>query len=463
MKNKFFSIFSPALITMLFLVFTLKAQAINNQNNKMQHPEISLVKHPGWSIHANIYEVNIRQYTPKGTIKDFEANLPRLEKMGVKILWLMPIYPIGIKNRKGILGSYYSVRNYEAVNPNLGTLHDLKALVKDAHKRGMHVILDWVADHTSWDNVWVKAHPNWYKKNKKGQFISPFNWTDVIQLNYKNLQMRAAMIEAMKFWVKNADVDGFRCDAAGMVPVDFWNEARKELDKIKPVFMLAEDEDNVALMKKAFDMNYTWRMMNLMNDIAKGEKPASDIWNYLKWDNETFGPNIYRMYFTSNHDENSWDGSALERLGNAFKAFTVFDYTIPGMPLTYSGEEAGNTKRLRFFDKDTISWNVLPYAAFYTTLNKLKLDNKALGNGTAGGKLIPLSKGINNSVFAFYREKDGNQIVVILNLSDAGQEFKLDTKGVHGEYKDLFTGKKLYIQTNWIFKLKPWHYVVLVK
>jgi len=415
-----------------------------------------------WSKNANIYEVNIRQYTPEGTFNAFAKQLPRLEKMGVNILWLMPINPIGKENRKGSLGSYYAVRDYEAVNPEFGTLGDLQALVKEAHQRGMHVIIDWVANHTAWDNVWVKSHPDWYQKDPKGNFKSPYDWTDVISLDYHNQQMRKAMISAMKYWLINANIDGFRCDVAGLVPVDFWDEARKQLDAVKPVFMLAENEDSVNLMKQAFDMNYTWKMLHIMNEIAVGKQHTSDIWSYLAWNKKTFPADKYRMYFTSNHDENSWNGTALERLGDAFKAFTVFDYTIPGMPLTYNGQEAGNTKRLRFFDKDTIDWHSLPYEAFYTALNKLKHQYKALWNGSYGGELIPLSNA-HQAVFAFYRHADDHQVVVILNLSKDPQEFKLDSAAVKGHYTSYFSQKEINIETGWIFKLQPWQYVVLVK
>jgi len=466
MKNKFRSKFSLLFIALLFTAFTLNAQTVNNQKNKTKGPVITRVIHPAWSIKANIYEVNIRQFSPEGTFHAFDASLPRLQKMGVKILWLMPIYPIGVKNRKGgpgSLGSYYSVKNYEEINPHFGTLQDLKKLVADAHKRGMKVILDWVADHTAWDNPWATEHPDWYRHNAKGQFVSPYNWTDVIQLNYKNQALRKAMIKAMKYWVVNADVDGFRCDVAGLVPVSFWDEARKALDQLKPVFMLAENEDSTALMIHAFDMNYGWKLYNLNNKIAEGKKPASDLWNYLKWENNTYGPNVYRMYFTSNHDENTWNGTAFQKLGKAFKAITVLDYTIPGFPLIYNGEEAGSNKRLRFFTKDTIDWSHKTYESFYTTLNKFKAENHALWNGSEGGKLIPLSKGVSKSVVAFYREKDGNQVVVILNLSRDPQTFKLENKAVHGKYHELFTHKKVHIQTGRIFHLEPWHYVVLYK
>lgn len=460
MKNKIFSIISPALLIAFLMGFTF-ASGQNISNKKMENNKTN--RHVAWSRNANIYEVNIRQYTPQGTFKAFQAHLARLQKMGVDILWLMPINPIGKKNRKGSLGSYYSVQNYEVVNPNFGTLDDLKSLVKEAHQRGMHVILDWVANHTSWDNIWVKEHPDWYQKDKNGNFVSPYDWTDVISLNYNNKDLRKAMINAMIYWVKNAGVDGFRCDVAGMVPVDFWNEARTALNNVKPVFMLAENEDSVALVKYAFDMNYTWKMLHLMNDIAKGKKKAADIWDYLKWNDKTFGPDVYRMYFTSNHDENSWNGTALERLGDAFKAFTVFDYTIPGMPLTYSGQEAGNNKRLRFFEKDTINWDRLPYAPFYTKLNHLKKENPVLENGNAGGRLIPLSKGIDDNIFAFYREKKGKQLVVILNLSDKPDAFTVNNEQIKGKYHNIFDNHDIDIHNGRTFELPAWGYVVLEK
>ncbi len=463
MKNRFFSLLSPALMILAVMAAMSSCQSKNNKRSTMNQTRIKTEKPVAWSDNANIYEVNIRQYTPKGTFNAFRKHLTRLEKMGVDILWLMPINPIGEKNRKGSLGSYYAVKDYEAVNPEFGTLDDLRALVNEAHQRGMHVIIDWVANHTAWDNPWASEHPDWYEKDDQGNFKSPFDWTDVIQLNYKNQQLRAAMIKAMKYWVVNADVDGFRCDVAGMVPVDFWEEARKQLDAVKPVFMLAEDENNAALLNKAFDMNYTWKMLNLMNEIAAGKKQAADIWSYFDWNNKTFPSDKYRMYFTSNHDENSWNGTALERLGDAFKAFTVFDYTVPGMPLTYSGQEAGNTKRLRFFDKDTIDWHSLPYEAFYTSLNQLKRQNKALWGGNQVSALFPLSKGQSDQVFAFYRKADNHQVVVILNLSKEQQEYKLESDAVKGHYKNYFTGENINIETDWVFKLPAWQYVVLVK
>ncbi len=453
------------LLPALLAGFSLLVFTGCNSNIKKNKKVTKVIKsrHPEWSKNSNIYEVNIRQYTPEGTINAFRRHLPRLKAMNVDILWLMPVFPIGEKNRKGSLGSYYAVKDYKGVNPEFGTLDDLKALVKECHDMGMYVILDWVANHTAWDNPWATQHPEWYEKDDNGNFKSPYDWTDVIQLDYTNAELRKAMTESMKYWVVNADIDGFRCDVAGMVPVDFWNQAKEELDKTKHLFMLAEDEENIDLLKKAFDMNYTWKMMHLMNGIAKGEHKASEINDYLKWNDERFDKNMYRMYFTSNHDENSWNGTAFERLGEAFEAFTVFDYTIPGMPLIYSGQEAGNNKRLRFFDKDTIDWIKIPYSGFYAKLNELKHNNKALWNGEYGGALNILPDNGNANIFAFIREKDNNQVVTILNLSPEKTEFKIENNTIQGKYTDLFTGKTVDVQQDYIFDLQAWGYVVLVK
>jgi glycosidase len=453
------------LLPALLAGFSLLVFTGCNSNIKKNKKVTKVIKsrHPEWSKNSNIYEVNIRQYTPEGTINAFRRHLPRLKAMNVDILWLMPVFPIGEKNRKGSLGSYYAVKDYKGVNPEFGTLDDLKALVKECHDMGMYVILDWVANHTAWDNPWATQHPEWYEKDDNGNFKSPYDWTDVIQLDYTNAELRKAMTEAMKYWVVNADIDGFRCDVAGMVPVDFWNQAKEELDKTKHLFMLAEDEENIDLLKKAFDMNYTWKMMHLMNGIAKGEHKAKEINDYLKWNDERFDKNMYRMYFTSNHDENSWNGTAFERLGEAFEAFTVFDYTIPGMPLIYSGQEAGNNKRLRFFDKDTIDWIKIPYSGFYAKLNELKHNNKALWNGEYGGALNILPDNGNANIFAFIREKDNNQVVTILNLSPEKTEFKIENNTIQGKYTDLFTGKTVDVQQDYIFDLQAWGYVVLVK
>jgi len=417
--------------------------------------------HLDWSKNANIYEVNIRQYTPEGTINAFRGHLPRLKDMGVSIIWIMPVQPIGEKNRKGTLGSYYSIKNYTEVNSEFGTLDDFKSLVIDAHRLDMRVLLDWVANHSSWDNIWTEKHPDFYKKDENGNFISPWDWSDVIAFDYGNNQLQHTMIEAMKFWVEQTDIDGFRCDMAGLVPVDFWNKAKEQLEIVKPIFMLAEDEEIIDLLYYAFDMNFTWEMHHLMNDIAKGNKKAIEISRKLSSYNEKYPPEAYRMYFTSNHDENSHSGSAIERMGEATRAFAVLTYCLPGMPLVYSGQEAENDKRLSFFEKDTIDWSQLPLAGFYETLNQLKRDNKALWNGGYGGIITEITKGQNENVFAFERRNGENRIMVVINLSNTNQQLIIDEEMFAGNFIDVFAGKEVRLMNGYRFNLKPWEYVVL--
>ena len=343
-------VFSPAV---LILIMVLMVACNTNQTKNQNQNEKSESMQTDWTKNANIYEVNIRQYTEEGTIKAFQKHLPRLKEMGVDILWLMPVFPVGELNRKGSLGSYYAVKDYKDINAEFGNINDFKELVKEAHSLGMYVILDWVANHSAWDNPWATEHPEWYQRDDSGNFVSPFDWTDVIAFDYNNADMRNAMTDALKFWITETDIDGYRCDVAGMVPTDFWDNARDHMEAIKPVFMLAEDEDNPDLLRKAFDMNYGWKLHHIMNDIAKGKKNANDIWDYMAWNDSVYPTNAYRMYFTSNHDENSWNGTVKERMGDAGEAMAILSYTVPGMGLVYSGQEAGLDKRLRFFEKDT--------------------------------------------------------------------------------------------------------------
>ena len=380
--------------------------------------------HVAWSERANLYEVNLRQYTPEGSFAAFERHLPRLAEMGVDILWLMPIHPIGVRHRKGRLGSPYAVRDHTAVNPEFGTLDDLRRLVEAAHALGMHVILDWVAHHTAWDHRWVAEHPDWYRKNERGEIHAytfqgehgPEHWADVVGLDYRQNALRAAMTQALCWWVREAGIDGYRCDVAGLVPTPFWVQAREALEAIKPVFMLAEWSDP-ALHDGAFDATFDWPLYDTMTKIARGEADARALDDWLAAEAaQGFPAHAYRLRFTTNHDKNSWEGHDGERFGSAFKAFAVLAATLPGMPLVYGGQEAGLHKRLAFFDKDPIDWGELPLADFYTGLLRLKHDNAALANGAAGGALVRIATG-DDAMFAFRRAGSGNVVSVIANLS----------------------------------------------
>jgi len=420
----------------------------------------SHVQHPDWSKDAVIYEVNVRQYSPEGTLKAFEAHLPRLKDMGVDILWLMPIHPIGEKNRKGGLGSYYSVKDYTAVNPELGDMQDFKSLVNKAHELGMYVILDWVANHTAWDHAWVEEHPEWYTRDRDGNMVSPYDWTDVADLDFKNRDLWDSMLGEMIFWVKEADIDGFRCDVAGEVPVGFWNMSREELDKIKPVFMLAEAEQPNHHVN-AFDMSYAWEFHHLMNSIAKGDKNAKDIDKYFKKHDTLYPMDAYRMNFITNHDENSWNGTEYERMGEAVEVFAVLSYTLPGMPMIYSGQEAGLNKRLRFFEKDTIDWAEIPHADFYKELGRLRKLHPALWSGEAGGRMKKIKTSDNEAIYAFMRKGENDIVVVLANLSPYHREFQITMKGDGKEMTDFYTGELYILGSNDNISLGKWQYRIL--
>ncbi|WP_426104987.1 alpha-amylase family glycosyl hydrolase [Massilia sp. TSP1-1-2] len=398
--------------------------------NAAQPP--ATMAHVAWSRNANIYEVNIRQFTREGTINAFAADLPRLKKMGVDILWIMPVQPIGQKNRKGSLGSYYAVRDYTAVNPEFGSMADFKAMVAQAHKLGMHVILDWVANHTAWDNTWVAQHNDWYKKNEKGDiFPVTFNeggnveyWTDVIALDYTKPALWQGMTQAMAFWLREADIDGFRCDVAGLVPVAFWNHARAELDKIKPVFMLAEWAEP-ALHEQAFDMTYDWALADIFKKVGKGNADARDIVAYISKPEKVFPSHAMRMLFTNNHDFNSWHGTDRALYGPAYQALAVVAATLPGMPLIYNGQESALDKQLAFFEKDPIAWDSYRLTDFYSGLLKVKRDNPAMANGQYGAPATFSATG-NDKVLAYKRVLGTNVVEVVVNLSAERQSFTLD-------------------------------------
>lgn len=414
----------------------------------------TLLNHPEWSRNAVIYEINTRQYTPEGTFTAFAEHLPRLKQLGVDILWFMPIHPISEKNRKGTLGSYYAVRDYKAVNPEFGTLDDFKAVVDEAHRQGMKVILDWVPNHTGCDNAWVTEHPDRYKLNEQGEMFGPADWTDVYQLDYSNPNTRTAMIDAMQYWLREADIDGFRCDVAGMVPLDFWNEARPALESVKPdIFMLAEAA-MPELNKEAFDMSYNWPMVDLFNKIsaysgqnavraaslAEGEKverrQAVHIDSLLADQAAAYPAGSIMMNMVTNHDYNSWDGTEFQRYGKLMPAFAVLSYTLPGMPLIYTGQETGMDHAFEFFEKDNApQWEpVNEYFVFYQTLNDLKHKRHELAAGS--GAPIEVFPTESDDLLVFRRALDGCTTVVGVNLGSevANVEFKDAAPDVEGFY-----------------------------
>lgn len=446
-------------ILSLIILASCKTETKDIQSNSNTMDSITPISNEALES-AIIYEANIRQYSPEGTFSKFTEDIPKLKELGVKIIWVMPIYPISTTKSKGSLGSYYAISDYTKVNPEFGNLDDVKNLVNTAHKNGMYVILDWVANHTGWDHVWLKSHPEYYTKNEKGEITHTVgtDWTDVADLNYDNKQMRTEMLENMKYWLKEADVDGFRCDVAGMVPLDFWENTVTELKKIKPIFMLAEAwEPN--LLENAFDMGYGWDTYHRMNAIAKGKETVKNWDDRMTQIDTLYQNDGILMNFITNHDENSWSGTVKERLGDASEAMLALSYCAPGMPLIYSGQEYDMNKRLRFFEKDTISkvkGKVWPLMA---KLGELKNNNKALNGGKNAASYNKINSSDNKNILIFSREKEGNKLTYMANLSNKEVTF---TSEKVGESVDFFTNEKLVFSKEKPLTFKPWQYKILI-
>lgn len=446
-------------ITIIFTITLLTAVGCSSATQLKE----SKVKHPEWSYNQTIYEVNVRQYSAEGTFKAFERDLPRLKEMGVGIVWLMPIHPIGELNRKGTLGSQYSVKDFLAINPEFGTESDFRSLVNRTHELGMYLIIDWVANHCAWDNKLLEEHPDWFTKNAEGKFIPPVDdWTDVVDFNYDNKELWLYMTDALKFWVREYNIDGFRCDVAGMVPTEFWNQARAELDKIKPVFMLAEWE-TPEMHEKAFDMTYSWYLFKIFNSIAKGEKNAGDIIKYLEVEKSQYPQNAFRMRFTSNHDENTWNGTEFERLGDAAETFAALTVVIPGMPLVYNGQEAAMNKRLKFFEKDPIEWKEHKFAGIYSKLFNWKMRSSVLQNGERGADLEIINSSDKENILAFVRRNDEEKILAVFNLSDKAQSFTLNDKLIKGNYRNFFSGEETTFNEKESIMLDGWGYKIFIR
>lgn len=431
------------------------------------------VRHPDWMADAVIYEVNLRQGSQERNLKGMQKQLPRLKDLGVDILWLMPIHPISEKNRKGELGSYYAVQDYKKVNPEFGTMEDLKEFVRTAHSLGMKVILDEVCNHTGCDNVWLEVNPGRYALNEKGEMFGPFDWTDTYKLDYSNPDTRAAMIDALKFWVEEADIDGYRCDVAGQVPTDFWDEARPALEAIKPVFMLAEATEPELLLK-AFDADYNWPMKDVFNDIAatqgvneyakaNGKKHktanAESILALLRRQNDQYPQGGVLMNMVTNHDLNSWEGTEIERFGPSLGAFAVLSYTLPGMPMMYTGQEVGFNHAFEFFTTDSVpDYTPNEFTTFYEMLNSLKHSHPAL-NAANFDSLFTDHPTDSPDVIAFTRSTAEDTVIVVANLS--AEEATLNFAGQAPQTSGLinyFTGAPAELPST----LRPWQWFLLV-
>jgi glycosidase len=420
-----------------------------------------------WVRSTNIYEVNLRQYTPEGSFRAFRSEMPRLREMGVEVLWFMPVTPISQKNRKGSLGSYYACSDHTNTNPEYGTLDDFGMMVREAHELGMKVIIDWVANHTGWDHRWTTEHPDFYKHNEQGEFYDSHGWDDVIDLDYGNAGMRMAMIDAMAFWVERFDIDGFRCDMAMLTPVDFWMEARALLDRRKPLFWLAELDpwDNEAHMQ-VFDAAYTWKWMHTAREYHQPwHRNMAQLDSVLMHYDSLQPKTMLPVWFTSNHDENSWNGTEYEKYGDMALPLAVFSATWRGLPLIYSGQELPNHKRLQFFDRDPIEWRVAPMLHdFYRRLLGLRASHPALVSDGPESRASRLATSHDSQVFAFLRRSGDREVLVILNLCEYEHwDFTIRDEKVQGSFRELFTEEEKDLSSNRNIGLKPWAYMVWVK
>ncbi|MBQ5829975.1 MAG: alpha amylase C-terminal domain-containing protein [Alistipes sp.] len=423
---------------------------------------------PEWSHSAVLYEMNIRQLTAEGSFRAATERLAFLRSIGIDAIWLMPIYPIGDAGRKGSLGSYYSIKDYKSINPEFGSEADFRAFVKAAHALGMRVLLDWVANHTARDARWLTERPaDWYERDEQGVAKVPWDWTDTAKLNYSNHDVWLGQIDAMRYWVEEFGVDGFRCDMAMLVPIEFWQEVSNELHRIKPdIFMLAEaEEDN--LFDNAFNASYQWNIHHIMVDIAKGARRVWDMRNAIHSERTKYPKEAIRMSFTSNHDENSWSGSEQDRFGVSLETMTAMTFLMPStMPLIYTGQEVGYNHSFAFFDRDPIpedSYRENRTTELYRRLAALKHSERALAAGAVGGEMIEIENNAKDCMFSFVREVEGSRVVAIVNLSPYTIHADFRTGIYAGDYRDALTGEKFELKEHFEQDLAPWSYRILVK
>ncbi|MBX2828314.1 MAG: alpha-amylase [Flavobacteriaceae bacterium] len=458
-----------------------KVAAIDQESEETEVPLMS----DSILEHAVIYEANIRQYSPEGTFNAFTSDIPQLKELGVKVIWLMPIHPISLvkrkatndssiediedpEERKKYLGSYYSIADYKAVHPDYGTMEDFRELIRTAHDNGMFVILDWVPNHTGWDHPWITEHPDYYTKNAEGEITDPLNddgepwgWTDVADLDYDNMEMQEAMIDAMKFWIVEEGIDGFRCDVAHSVPASFWEKAIPRLRAEKDIFMLAEAEIPGIMTNDLFEMSYAWEFHHLLNSLAKGERPVSDFDTYIEEEQKKWENDDILMRFITNHDENSWAGPVKERMGNASEALLALTYCIPGMPLVYSGQEYDLNHRLKFFEKDQIpkekgkTWEEL------ARLGALKNTHPALSGGKESASYDRLPSD-NENILVFKRQKNDHELFYIANLSDTPQKVSV-AWNPEGISWDPILMREWEVDMKAPMELAPWEYHILIK
>lgn len=466
MKKQYFKYI---IVMMIVILLFLSACTKESQNKEAYIGRYQ----PEWTKDAVIYEVNVRQYTQEGTFEAFSKRLQGLKDMGINTLWFMPIHPISETKRAGTLGSYYSITDYREVNPEFGTKEDFAALVDQTHDMGFKVMMDWVANHTGWDCAWIEEHPEWYTQDAEGNIVSPqgMGWSDVADLNYENEDMRTEMISCMKYWVEEFDIDGFRCDYASGVPVEFWEEARSELEQVKPLYMLAEDNSKKVLLNSAFDMCYNWSLYDTLIAVAKGEQNANDVKADIP---QNLPDGTYTLNFLDNHDKNSYENTILDAFGEeALPSMFALIYTIEGTPLIYTGDEIALDHNISFMEKDAVDWNssALSYRELLKKLGTIRSSNPALHNGNYGGEMNYYEMD-NENVLAFYRVKDRNIVKCLFNLSKNRQTIDVtemfdgtETVLVHGKKGEVSEVEAVGLSNMTMggeMTLEPWEFLIVV-
>lgn len=408
-----------------------------------------------WAIGTNIYEVNVRQYTPEGTLNAFAAHLPRLRSMGIEIIWFMPLTPISQLNRKGKLGSYYAASSYTEIDPLFGTAMDFKKLINKAHRLGLKVMIDWVANHTGYDHHWTKIFPHFYHRDIKGNFTGLHQWEDVIDLNYTLPDVRKEMIKSMQHWITEFNIDGFRCDMARTVPLDFWAEARAKCDSIKPLFWLAECE--IYTYHDVFDLTYGWEAMRTLDKYFAAREISLNLIKSILKEYAGYPEGAGKLLFTSNHDENTYYGTEYEKYGIAARAVAVFTCTWPGVPLIYSGQELPNLQRLSFFEKDDIKWTgTNQLHDFYQSLLELRNQNSASHQNAS----VEILENAPEDCLVYICRNQEDSVFVLLNFGLQGFKINLNHPGIGGDYQDLFSKEKVTLTDDVSLILEPGEYRV---
>lgn len=455
--------FSAAGIRRLFLILLIAAGvALRAGEPPRVCADQTALGIPAWLRRAIVYEVNTRQYSAAGTFAAVEADLPRIRSLGVDVLWFMPVHPIGEHNRKGPLGSPYAVRDYYGINPEFGTAADFKKLISAAHQLGFRVVLDWVGNHTAWDNPLAQQHPDFYVRDAKGSFVPPlgFDWTDVVQLDFANHAVWDYEYEALAYWIREYGIDGFRCDFATGVPTAFWDEVSGRLRQLSPdLFLLAESELPQQQLH-AFNASYAFEMMQTFNAVAQGRAGISHIDDTLSATHAQFPRGATLLRYTTNHDENSWQGTEFERLGGGAAPFAVLSFMLNGIPLIYNGQEIGLDRRLAFFERDPISWHPHPLTSFYQTLCQLRHQHAALATGSDQRRIDTTR---NDAVYAILRTNGDDRVVAFLNLTARDVSVDAFDPALEGKWREAFTGERVESGPHQSLALPAWRYRLLIR